>query len=217
MKSNKNLLDKDLVKLSSYLTFDGHLAEDLKCFYLSSKNKETLSNFEKIVYRKFKIRGRIEEGESYGGSCKYRVFNKEICMFLEETGVPRGCKVIKNFLIPSWIKNNKGFSREYLRIAFDCEGSIWFEKQPKIRFGICKSEDILNNGFQFLEEMKFMLSKFNINSTKTWLIKGNRRKDGNITKGLYFKIKQNSLKQFAEEIGFTDRFKKQRLSTAFKG
>ena len=60
--------------------------------------------------------------------------------------------------------------------------------------------------------MKIMLNRFNVKTTKAWLIKGNHRKDGKITKGLYFKIKQNSLKQFAEEIGFTDKFKNKRLS-----
>lgn len=208
--------DKDLVKIVSYLTFDGHLAKDLKCFYLSSKNKETLSNFEKIVYNKFNIQGRLEKGMGYGESYKYRVFNREICRFLEKIGTPKGSKVTKTFLIPDWIKNNKEFSRVYLRVAFDCEGSIWFEKQPKIRFGICKIEELIENGLEFIEEMKYMLNEFDINSTKTWLIKGNNRKDGKVTKGLYFKLKQASLRQFAKEIGFSDRFKKQRLSTAFK-
>ncbi len=211
--NNKIEYNKDLVKLVSYLTFDGHLAEDLKCFYLSSKDKDTLLDFEKIVYRKFKIKGRLEKGMGYGESYKYRIFSRNICRFLEKIGVPKGAKVTKNFLISNWIKNNKEFSRNYLKIAFDCEGSIWFEKQPKIRFGICKIEESLDNGFQFIEEMKLMLNKFDINSTKTWLIKGNTRKDGKITKGLYFKIKQDSLKQFAKEIGFTNKFKNQRLST----
>lgn len=215
-KDNKIEFDKDLTKLVSYLTFDGHLAEDLKGFYLSSKNKETLSEFERLVSKKFSIKGRLETGTGYGESYKYRVFDREICRFLEKAGVPKGSKVTKSFLIPNWIKENKEFSREYLQIAFDCEGSIWFEKQPKIRFGVCKTKDLLDNGLQFLEEMKSMLRKFEINSTETWLIKGNERKDGKTTKGLYFKIKQASLRQFAKEIGFSDRFKKQRLSTGFK-
>ena len=211
--NDKIEFDKDLAKLISYLTFDGHLAKDLKCFYLSSKNKDTLSDFEKIINRKFDISGRIEKGMGYGESYKYRVFNRKICRFLEKIGTPKGSKVTKNFLIPNWIKNNKELSREYLRVAFDCEGSIWFEKQPKIRFGMCKIEELLENGIEFLEQMKSMLEEFDINSTKTWLIKGNNRKDGKITKGLYFKLKQTSLKQFAKEIGFSDRFKKQKLST----
>lgn len=212
INDKKREFDEDLVRLVSYLTFDGHLAKDLSCFYLCSKNKDTLSNFEKIAYKKFKIGGRMEKGTGHGESYKYRIFNTEIARFLEEIGAPKGDKVTKSFLIPNWIKNNKEFSRTYLRVAFDCEGSIWFEKQPKIRFGICKIEELLNNGFQFLEEMKLMLKLFNIDSTNTWLIKANKRKDGKITKGLYFKIKQSSLKQFAKEIGFIDKFKNHRLS-----
>jgi hypothetical protein len=200
------------VKLVSYLTFDGHLAEDLKCFYLSSKNRDALSDFENAVYRKFKIKGRLEERSGYGESHKYRIFKADLGRFLEKIGVPKGSKVSKTFLIPKWIKVDKELCRMYLRIAFDCEGSIWFEKQAKIRFGMCRIEELVDNGFQFLEEMKLMLSQFGINSTKTWLIKGNQRKDGKTTKGLYFKIKQNSIKKFAKEVGFTDRFKNQRLS-----
>lgn len=209
---NKIEFDKDLVKLVSYLTFDGHLAEDLKCFYLSSKNKHTLLDFKEIVHRTFKINGRIEEGMGFGESYKYRVFNKDACKFLEKIGVPKGSKVLKNFLIPKWIVEDKEFSGEYLRIAFDCEGSIWFENKPKIRFGVCKSEQLIENGLIFLEQMKMMLKTFEINSTETWLIKGNQRRDGNKTKGLYFKIKQDSIKSFANEVGFNDIFKNQRLS-----
>ncbi len=209
--NDKIEFDGDLAKLVSYLTFDGHLAEDLKCFYLSAKSKDTLLEFEKIVYKKFGIQGRLEEGTGYGESYKYRIFNNKICRFLEKIGVPKGSKVIKSFLIPHWVKDNKEFSREYLRTAFDCEGSIWFEKQPKIRLGIFKIEDILPNGFQFLEEMKLMLNMFDINSTKTWLMNGNKRKDSKVTKGLYFKIKQGSLLQYTKEIGFNDKFKNERL------
>lgn len=93
--------DRDLAKLVSYLTFDGHLSEDLKCFYLSSKYKEVLSNFEKLVYKKFKIEGRIEKGTGHGESYKYRIFNSEACKFLCKIGVPKGNKVLKQFLIPN--------------------------------------------------------------------------------------------------------------------
>lgn len=207
------IFDKDLAKLISYLTFDGHLAEDLKCFYLSSRNKETLMDFEKIVKKKFKITGRLENGMGFGESYKYRVFNREICRFLEKSGAPKGNKVTKSFLVPPWIMENKEFSKSYLQAAFDCEGSIWIEKDPKIRFGICKTEELLDNGFEFIEQLKSMLNTFNINTTNTWKTKANTRKDGKITKELYFKIKQDSLSQFAKKIGFSDRFKNQRLSS----
>jgi intein-encoded DNA endonuclease-like protein len=127
-------------------------------------------------------------------------------------GVPKGCKVRQCFLVPLWIKENREFCRHYLKIAFDCEGSIWLENQPKIRFGIFKVEEYMGNNVQFVEEIKDMLNMFSIESTKTWVMDGNKRKDGKITKGLYFKIRQKSLAQFAKEVGFSDNFKKQRLS-----
>ena len=125
--------------------------------------------------------------------------------------MPRGNKVTKHFLVPDWIKDNKEFSREYLRTAFDCEGSIWFEKKPKIRFGIFKTKDKLSNGLQFIDELKTMLDFFDVGTSKTWLMKGNIHKGGVATVGLYFKIKQDSITKFAEQIGFSDRFKNGRL------
>ncbi len=77
---------------------------------------------------------------------------------------------------------------------------------------IFKTKELFNNRFQFLEGRGSMLSKFNIHSAKIWLIEGNIRKESNVSKGMYFKIKQDSLRQFSKEIGFTDRFKNKRLS-----
>ena len=84
-----------------------------------------------------------------------------------------------------------------------------FEKFNFERFDLKKNSTC--EELKFLEEMKLMLSLFNISSTKIWLMKGNGRKDGRTTKGLYFKIKQDSLFKFAQEIGFNDRFKNKRL------
>jgi hypothetical protein len=209
--------DIDLSKLVSYLTFDGHLAKDLSCFYLSSKHKEVLSVFEDIVFRKFNIKGRLEENDGYNKTHKYRVFNAQVCRFFEQIGVPKGSKVTKSFLIPDWIKKDKELSMYYLQVAFDCEGSIWFEKQPKIRFGIFKIEELMENNFAFINEMKELLLGFDIETTNSWLMKGNLRKDGMKTNGVYFKIKQSSIQQFAKEVGFNDRFKKLRLSSVSSG
>ncbi len=60
-------LDEELAQIVSYLTFDGHLAEDLKCFYLSSKNLDTLSNFARLVNKKFSMQGRLEKNDNCYG------------------------------------------------------------------------------------------------------------------------------------------------------
>lgn len=213
MNNSVNMkLDKDMVRVVSYLTFDGHLTEDLSNFYLSSKNIKTLKEFENIVKRKFLIIGRFEEGNGFGLCYKYRVFNSSICRLLLEIGTPNGNKMIKEFSIPSWIKKNKELSREYLRIAFYCEGGFWFEKEiPKIRFGICKSKDKLENGVRFSKEMKLLLKRFKIDTTNIWIVDVGKGKRGIETKQIFFKIKSNSIYRFAKEIGFGDIDKNKRL------
>lgn len=214
----ENIFDKDLAKLVSYLTFDGHLAEDLKCFYLSSKDTSMLSDFERIVYQKFKIKGRFERGTGFGESYKYRVFKSEVCRFLENAGAPRGCKVNKTFLIPEWIKINQELYYHYLRVAFECEGGFWLEskKYPVVRFGLNKNEKLINNGKEFIFEMKALLLNLNIKTSNIWVTNGNTRKDGIITKSFYFLIRQASIERFLKMFGFTNRFKKESLVTYYR-
>ncbi len=194
--NNKIEFDKDLVKVVSYLTFDGHLAEDLKGFYLSSKDKDTLLYFKNLVKSKFQIKGR----------------------FLEKIGVPKGCKVKKIFLIPEWIKKNPKFCYHYLKTAFECEGGFWLQRKryPIVRFGLNKNKDLMNNGKEFLFEMKTLLLNLNIETSDIWITKSNIRKDGIITKSFYFRIKQSSIERFLKMFNFSNRFKKESLITYFE-
>ena len=200
--------DIDLAHIVSYLTFDGHLTEDLKCFYLSSKHLDTLSHFAQLVQNKFSMKGRFEKDDNaYGESYKYRVFSRHVCRLLEKMGTPKGNKTTKIFHIPHWIKADKECARAYLCTAFDCEGSIWIEDKPKIRFGIFKRTELIENGFAFSNELKSLLAQFEVSTSNTWLMKGNIKEDGTETIGFYFKIKQESIPVYASEIGFNDRFK----------
>ena len=65
---------KNLARIVSYLTFDGHLAKDFSCFYLSSKEKEVINKFKDDVYTKFRIDGIWEKGTGFGKSYKYSIF-----------------------------------------------------------------------------------------------------------------------------------------------
>ena len=201
--------DEKLTRIVSYLTFDGHLAEDLKCFYLSSKRKEMLKDFEKLVSDKFNLKGRYEKGTGYGESYKYRVFNSKIAKSLHSIGTPKGSKVNKSFLVPEWIKENPKLSRTYLDVAFQCEGGFWKEgKYLKIKFGVGKNEALLENCKDFLRDLKMMLNRLGIETTEIWAIKGNNRKDGKTTKMLYFKVKQASIPVFLKSFNLSDRFKR---------
>jgi len=89
-------IDKDLAKISAYLTADGHLYKDLKGFQFYSNNKEKLKEFEEIIYQKFKLKGKYGEGTGYGKTFRYTIFNSSISKFLNKLGVPSGNKMFIN-------------------------------------------------------------------------------------------------------------------------
>ena len=199
-------LDKRLVRIVSHLTFDGHLCKDLKGFMFSSNNVDELEKLRKDVYSKFNIDiFKIEVGGGYGKKCKkYWYFNTNLCKFFHTIGTPKGSKVLIKFNIPDWIRKNREFSKEYLKIAFLCEGS-WKEnnrKNPRISFNINKEEPIAKNGVSFLKEIKDMLRKFDIETTPVGITKGNKRKDGKITKMLRFRVLTKENNKFIKEIGW---------------
>lgn len=205
-----------LAEIVSFLMFDGHLSKDLKSFYLSSKNKESLLYFKKNIWELYQKRGRFENGQGYGESYKYRIFSTQICKELENVGVPKGKKVAKSFLIPEWISTNQENSKAFLRIAFDCEGSIWYENRIRIRFGIFKTTFLKNNLILFIKQMQKMLNHLDIETTNYWETKIYTRQNNFNCQGVYFNIKEKSIRKYAKEIGFTDKFKKQRLSFYIK-
>lgn len=199
------LLDKDLVKLVSFLTFDGHLYKSLNAFLLISKNKEILKKYEKLIKNKFGLSGSYRIKRGFGEAFNYRIFNKRLSTFLNLVGTPKGDKMLVSFDIPDWIKKNKEFSREYLRIAYFCEGCKYqhSKNRESIQFNLNKSEELLKDGLNFTNSLKSLLKTFNIETTETWVIKGNKRKkDGKITKTIRFKIKANSINKFIKEIGW---------------
>jgi len=196
----------NLSRIVSYLTFDGHLAERLSMFLFTAGKKEDLHECKNLVKNEFGLDGKFKKIDTnmYGTSYEYRIISKPISRILELIGVPKGNKVIKKFRVPLWIKNNKKLSISYLKVAFHCEGSMW--KEPgriRIRFKIGKDEKIVNNGILFMDDIRFMLKKLNILTTKIWTINGNTRKNGGFTLYISFDIKAQDVNKFMEVIGFS--------------
>lgn len=199
--------DLDLVKICSYLFFDGHLYKDLKCFYLSSKNINDLKDFEKIIEKKFKLKGRFyfdDGGAGKDKTHKYRIFNKMICEELEKIGVPKGSKTITNYKIPSWILKNKKFAKEFLRVAYLCEGSMKENdrRNPRISISMHKADFLLKNGLRFMKDLKLILKDNGIETTDIGIYDGKRRKDNVNVKHLRFRIVTKDNNKFIKEIGW---------------
>jgi len=201
-------IDKDLVRIASYLTFDGHLFKDLKGMMYSSKNIEDLKEFEKIIKRKFRLPPRYHLFSSGGGKTKTHkiyFFNKRICEWLFKVGIPKGDKVIQKFDIPKWIISSKEFSREYLKIAFFCEGCFKEEKgrTPRIQINLAKCEDILDSGLKYMDNLRSMLKRFNIDTKKCHIYGRRIRKtDGKVSRDMRFRIEIKDNNRFIREIGW---------------
>lgn len=202
-------LDKNIASIASYLTFDGHLYKDLKGFMYCSSHLEDLKEFENLVKRKFGNNLREIYHLNSGGSGKRKThkiyfFNKKISAWLFECGVPKGNKVLQSFNVPDWIISSKEFSREYLRIAFLCEGCFKEEtgRTPRIQINLAKNEEIINSNLEFMENLKLMLRKFDINTTKSYVSGRRIRKDGNITRDVRFRIDIEDNNKFIKEIGW---------------
>jgi hypothetical protein len=198
-------IDKKLAGIASYLTFDGHLYKDLSGFYLSSKSIKSLKDFEKLIKRKFNIKGKYYLNSGGAGkhkTHKFAVFNKRLAEKLYRLGIPKGDKTIQRFNVPKWIYLSEDFSREYLKVAFLCEGSGKEEakRTPRIQINTAKSDDILASGFEFMNSLRKMLLKFNINTTKCFIAGRRTRKDGVTSKDIRFRIDIKDNNKFINEI-----------------
>lgn len=195
---------KELVRIVAYITGDGHLHKDLKGFLLSSQDIKSLKDFEFCVKKQFNIElSKIQQSDetSYGEAIQYRYFNTTIAKFLYLIGAPKGDKVITKFDVPKWIKNNKIFMKEYIKILFYCEGSK--SKENKIRFAMSKANIILEDGQKFMNSLINGLNELEIKTTKLWLTKAKRRNRDNLeTTYMSFQLRQAFVDKFIKEIGW---------------
>jgi hypothetical protein len=203
---NAFIQDKDFARIASYLTFDGHIYKNLRAFYFCSKDINQLKEFEKIINRKFGINGKyyFNNGGAFEVKThKFIIFNKIIAEELVKAGIPKGEKVSQSFSVPKWILSSKELSKEYLKIAFLCEGCLEKRKKSRIAINIAKIEDYLEDGIHFMNELKNMLYYFDIKTTPVYLSgKRIRKKDGKLSKDIRFRLITSDSNKFINKIGW---------------
>ena len=197
-----------MAHIGSYLLFDGHIYDTLKGIMCSSIILRDLQTIEKIFKRKFGIRGiyYLNSAGSNYQTHKFCIFNKLIARKLVKIGIPKGNKTMQNFRVPQWIRNSKHLSREFLKVAFLCEGSFKENdrKNPRISINIAKAEQFLKSGIKFMNDLRFMLLKFGIRATNCHICGRNpiRKKDGIRTRNIRFRIITEDNNKFIKEIGW---------------
>ena len=188
---------------------DGNLQGDPKWrIDFTSKHIKELRRFELEMDKAFSIKGKIRKCLSNRFGETYNIaFNcSPIARILFLCGVPSGQKVLQKFDIPHWIKTNKVYFRRFCQRLFSCEGSIMDEPRrriPQVRLHMWKSEQHLNDGKHFFNEIsRLMKYYFDIDSKISIINRKNMRKDGIITRPMVLYIFSNSVLIFHKEIGF---------------
>lgn len=205
------------------LMCDGHLQGEPKWrFDFTSKNKNELERFGREVFTLFGIKGKIRpcKTNKFGKTFNFGVNCKILSRILNVIGVPAGCKVKKEFLVPQWILEDKEYFRIFIRRVFTCEGCASVEGSSSfVGLEMWKAEKLIDNGTKFLEQFKDQLSKFfDIKTTNVFLYgTPNLRKDKVKTRGIRLRIKRlNSLIKFCNEVGFQDPIKQDKLNQIIK-
>lgn len=200
------------------LMCDGHLQGEPRWrFDFTSKNIHELKRFGDEIFSLFNIRGKIRPctGNKFGRTFNFGVNCKLLSRTLHLVGVPTGCKVLQEFLIPNWIENEKECFRTFIRRVFSCEGTVDIsESNPFIGLDMWKAQSLVKNGIEFFKQIKEGLENFfKIKSTNIFLSSvSNIRKDGISTRGIRLRIKElNSLINFKNKIGFQDLIKENKL------
>ncbi|MBI5061489.1 MAG: hypothetical protein HZB67_04205 [Candidatus Aenigmarchaeota archaeon] len=113
-------------------------------------------------------------------------YSKSLWVLLVSLGVPIGNKVINNFEIPRWVKESMLYKREFLASLFGCEMDMPRLDKRKYnrksfntpRFSMNKIENNLGSMILFMNDIRKILSEFEIKTLKTRVIPCTTRKDG---------------------------------------
>jgi intein-encoded DNA endonuclease-like protein len=133
-------------------------------------------------------------------------------------GTPQGNKVLNPTKIPEWILKNKMYFRRFIQRLFDCEATV-DKNYRAIGISMAKSDDLMENGLEFFNQLKYYLFKYYkiITSKPFTESKINKRKDDIKTRQIRLKIRRRkSLEIFCKRIGFENETKQHKLILSLK-
>lgn len=219
----------ELATFVANITGDGHLQfdEHRGNIQFTSKNLFSIEDFQKLCKKLFDVETKVMKIKNDGKALtlRYRTYfsSFRIAQELVKVGVPFGNKTNKIFSVPNWILNgNSEIKKAYLRAFYTCEGSVYCTKKEtnsrwRIELEQYKNEKLKNQGKTFMNQLKNMLSEFNVKTSPVRFGKKQKRKDGSISIALKIDIEKSSFEKFAHEIGFNDKLKTKKLLSAIAG
>ncbi len=217
-----------LTRIVAFLMGNGHLSRDHRGL-LFVGNKETLEAVKKDLetlqikssrIQSKKINSKIAERSIIGTTNWFYVPSEPFALLCKYLGAQSGDKVTKSYFVPSWVLDGTRFvKREFLRSLFGCEADApapdGKETFNMISFRQHKVTEIRNDALAFFEQLKQLLSQFNIDSyigeRKTSYI---RNRDGKTTIifSLVLDSSSENMLSFFKQVGYA--YEKEKIKKA---
>jgi len=145
-----------------------------------------------------------------GSGYAMEIRNKPLASFMATIGVPDGDKTTTEFGVPDWIASGPdAVKRAFLSAYFGAELSTPARRGPKLFkqpvFKVAKTEQVLDAGRQFIDEIDSLLSTFGTGISNVRETDGNQRQDGAVSKTLAAELEagQDALSNLFGRIGYT--------------
>ena len=218
----KAISKENLALIIGLINGDGHLqvkeTKGTVSFY--SKNKKDIDRVIKMFTSYFDVKPLLYQDNRLGDK-RYKLFfaSKSLSYFLKDSGAAVGNKTNLPYVLPSWIvKGNNKIKSSYLRGIYDCEGSIYSQKDGRMRITLTqyRREDLKQYAVNYFNQMKDMLFSFDIKSSPIKIDKGNERKDGTRTICFRVIIEKSSFSNFYKCLDFFDSRKQKLLCESLK-
>ncbi|MFH0764027.1 MAG: RtcB family protein [Candidatus Omnitrophota bacterium] len=164
-----------------------------------------------------------KEKDKYYTACAFTVNAASLVVLLESLGVPRGTKVAQPYRIPLWIMRAPLWQKRlFLASLFGCElriphrrlGRRGYFNAPA--FPMAKSEELIENGKDFLKDMESLLGEFGVKVLYIDKRKKHISTKGRVTWALELIIspKPQNLFNLWSKIGFEYNFERSFIANA---
>ena len=213
---NNSNLASEFAYLVAKVMGDGHLTYSFVARF-SGQEKE-MEELKKIINYNLGInlkKLKIVKVKAKGISYTLIVSDALLGRILFCLGAPMGNKIKSNFLVPDWIIASKRNSHMFLQGLLEDElSTVKIEKKThsnKPRLKLAKSEELLPNLREFLNQVRMMLYTFDVNCGV--IPKKANHRDDQATRDLYFDLyrdKENIIR-FGENVGFRAHKEKDKI------
>ncbi len=133
------------------------------------------------------------------------IYSSQLARFFIALGCPLGSKQTQEYLLPSWITEDRELSKRWLEIFLSNECNYINERRKVARIEQYKALVLEDNLIAFLNQVRRLLERFKVKVSHVKEGPTYRRKDGIWVKGYYINIYRDKLNILKFLTAFTFR------------